>query len=111
MTNTTLTAEDLTENIRRLDESLATFARLEDHYTAEISRLEGEITALEESVENVASAPDGGALARHDVRLRIIDSQLTLETHRHELAKLRKEIEETRTVREEAADALAALKE
>jgi hypothetical protein len=101
----------LEETVRRSDEQLETFAALEEHYVAEIARLEDEIAALREGVEGVSSSSsDGGALARHDLRQRIIDAQLTRERHVHELGLLQNEIAATKAAREEAVSELKTLR-
>jgi hypothetical protein len=105
----TIAPADLVENIRRHDESLESHAALEQHIVAEIGRLDSEIAALEESVDDVPNSA-GGALARHDLRQRKIDAQLLHESHVYELGQLRREIDATRTAREEAVEALEMLR-
>jgi hypothetical protein len=99
----------LAESIRRHDESLEGHAGIEAHIVSEIARLDQEIAALEADVDEVP-ASTGGALARHDLRQRIIDSQLILEGHQHELLHLRSEIAHTKAAREEAVEALEKLR-
>ena len=99
----------LAESIRRHDESLEGHAGIEAHIVSEIARLDSEIAALEESVDEVPNSA-GGALARHDLRQRIIDSQLILEGHQYELLHLRAEVAHTKAAREEAVEALEKLR-
>jgi hypothetical protein len=111
------TTQDLTErqahleeSVRRHTESADTLAALEQHIESEVKRLESEIATLGDAVEAVPSSPDGGALARHDLRQRIIDAQLTCERHVHELALLRDEISDTKAGRDAAVSELELLK-
>ena len=108
MTNTIAPA-DLAESIRRYDESLESHADLEQHIVSEIARLDSEVAALEEAVDEVPNSA-GGPLARHDLRQKVIDAQLILEGHQYELLHLRAEVAHTKAAREEAVEALEKLR-
>ena len=99
----------LAESIRRHDESLEGHAGIEAHIVSEIARLDSEIAALEESVDEVPDSA-AAALARHDLRQKVIDAQLILEGHQYELLHLRAEVAHTKAAREEAVEALEKLR-